>query len=27
LTVVLFVVLELVLSPIGYKLHIRKHPY
>jgi CDP-2,3-bis-(O-geranylgeranyl)-sn-glycerol synthase len=27
LTVVIFVVVELVLSPIGHKLHIRKHPY
>ena len=27
LTVVIFVVAELVLSSIGYKLHIRKHPY
>jgi len=27
LTVVVFVVAELVLSPIGHKLHIRKHPY
>ncbi len=27
LTVVIFVVVELVLSSIGYKLHIRKHPY
>jgi CDP-2,3-bis-(O-geranylgeranyl)-sn-glycerol synthase len=27
LTVVVFVVVELVLSSIGYKLHIRKHPY
>ena len=27
LTVVVFVVVELVLSFIGYKLHIRKHPY
>jgi CDP-diglyceride synthetase len=27
LTVVVFVVAELVLSSIGYKLHIRKHPY
>ena len=27
LTVVVFVVVELVLSPIGHKLHIRKHPY
>ena len=26
-TVVIFVVAELVLSFIGYKLHIRKHPY
>ncbi len=27
LTVVIFVVAELVLSSIGYKLHIREHPY
>jgi CDP-2,3-bis-(O-geranylgeranyl)-sn-glycerol synthase len=27
LTVVMFVVVELVLSFVGYKLHIRKHPY
>ena len=27
LTVVIFVVAELLLSSIGYKLHIRKHPY
>ena len=27
LTVVIFVVVELALSSIGYKLHIRKHPY
>jgi CDP-diglyceride synthetase len=27
LTVVIFVVAELVLSPIGHKLHIRKQPY
>ena len=27
LTVVAFVVVELVLSVIGHKLHIRKHPY
>ena len=27
LTVVIFVVAEQVLSSIGYKLHIRKHPY
>ena len=27
LTVMGFVVVELVLSPIRYKLHIRKHPY
>jgi CDP-2,3-bis-(O-geranylgeranyl)-sn-glycerol synthase len=27
LTVMMFVVVELVLSPIGHKLHIRKHPY
>jgi CDP-2,3-bis-(O-geranylgeranyl)-sn-glycerol synthase len=27
LTVVIFVFAELVLSPIGHKLHIRKHPY
>jgi len=27
LTVMGFVVVELVLSPIGHKLHIRKHPY
>lgn len=27
LTVVIFVFADLVLSPIGHKLHIRKHPY
>ncbi|MDH3772326.1 MAG: CDP-archaeol synthase [Nitrospirota bacterium] len=27
LTVVVFVVVELALSPIGHKLHIRKHSY
>jgi len=27
LTVLIFVLAELVLSPIGHKLHIRKHPY
>jgi len=27
MTVAMFVFLELVLSSIGYKLHIRKHPY
>jgi len=27
LTVVIFVFAELVLSPIGHKLHMRKHPY